>query len=521
MPWFPDPNGGPPIQAATNPNPAGGSLGLYSDPSYNGPPPAGASAPASSGGGGGGSSAASGGGGGGGSLAGLSAFSAQASGVTQAQLAEQKREFDAQLQWMQQMWQQQGLPQLEIQQRSQALQEQQYQSQLQLAQQSMALQQAQALGYYQTPQTLGGAFTVGNNGIGSASAGTGLGTMGTSTGATTGGGTGLPSGTVVRTSSNQFGVVQANGSIAQGGDHGPIDAAIFRAIQSNGGIMTIPDAQFAAGVAIPNAPATGTQAASTIGTNATGTTVIGPNGQPLPAGAVPTLAGQQQAFQQQIDAANLTGQYQGNPTLQAQQQAFQQQLDLQNLALSQGQLGLSYLGQAAQLQGPQNVFQQSNFYRGAQGNANMPVFLQALANNNSSQLPAFQATGTAAQPLNMSTLAGGLTGQNPNLGTVLGTGATPGTSGAGTTVGSFNPAMANAAGGSFDQNAMLNTIAGINQAGAQKLAPGTLERLSPDELQAFGSGLGQVGGSLPSFLTQYQNSRPQQSAMTGDMSLAA
>jgi hypothetical protein len=42
MPWFPNPNGGAPIQAATNPNPAGGSLGLYSDPSYNGPPPPGA-----------------------------------------------------------------------------------------------------------------------------------------------------------------------------------------------------------------------------------------------------------------------------------------------------------------------------------------------------------------------------------------------------------------------------------------------------------------------------------------------
>jgi hypothetical protein len=57
MPWFPNPNGGAPIQAATNPNPAGGSYGLYSDPSYSGPAPgsggsspgAGAAAPASGG----------------------------------------------------------------------------------------------------------------------------------------------------------------------------------------------------------------------------------------------------------------------------------------------------------------------------------------------------------------------------------------------------------------------------------------------------------------------------------------
>jgi hypothetical protein len=43
MPYFPNPAGGAPIQADTNPNPAGGSLGYYSDPSYNGPPPGGQS----------------------------------------------------------------------------------------------------------------------------------------------------------------------------------------------------------------------------------------------------------------------------------------------------------------------------------------------------------------------------------------------------------------------------------------------------------------------------------------------
>lgn len=39
MPWFPNPAGGAPIQAATNPNPAGGSYGYYSDPGYTGPAP--------------------------------------------------------------------------------------------------------------------------------------------------------------------------------------------------------------------------------------------------------------------------------------------------------------------------------------------------------------------------------------------------------------------------------------------------------------------------------------------------
>jgi len=53
MPWFPNPSGGAPIQADTNPNPAGGTYGYYSDPGYNGP------APSTGGGGGGGGSAPS------------------------------------------------------------------------------------------------------------------------------------------------------------------------------------------------------------------------------------------------------------------------------------------------------------------------------------------------------------------------------------------------------------------------------------------------------------------------------
>lgn len=55
MPWFPDPAGGPPIQASTNPNPAGGSYGYYSDPGYSGPPPS--TGGGGDGGGGGGTAA--------------------------------------------------------------------------------------------------------------------------------------------------------------------------------------------------------------------------------------------------------------------------------------------------------------------------------------------------------------------------------------------------------------------------------------------------------------------------------
>jgi hypothetical protein len=215
-----------------------------------------------------------------------------------------------------------------------------------------------------------------------------------------------------------------------------------------------------------------------------------------------TSQADQQTLAAQNQAALLSGQYQGAPTeaaseftrnLQQQQQQFQQSFGLQ-----QGQLGQQYLSTAAQLQGPQNTFQLSNYLRGAQGNPNVPVYLQSLQNNLG--LPSFQAPGTQT-PTPQS--AAGLTSQmgygvdangNPTQG--QSSSATPG----------------------WDYNQTLNTINGIAQQGAQALGPGSLERLSPDELSAFGSGLGASGYSLPSFLSQYQNSRVGQQAGSGVMS---
>lgn len=275
----------------------------------------------------------------------LDLFNSRASGVTQAELAEKKRQFDATLEWTKQMWANQGLPQLVINQRAQALIEQKYQSDLELARQSMALSTAGVTG-------------------------------------------------------------QFNGA--------------------------------------------------------------------------PTLAAQQQQFGQGIAAAGQTGMYNGAPTLAAQQQVFGQHQAL-------AQQAMDYLKTAASLQGPQNVFQQSNMFRGAQGNPDVPLFLQALQQN--SRLPAFTAQGTPSTPLSMGTLTGGLTGQ----------GANPG----------------------FNANSSLAAIKQLSDRGPASIAPGGLERLSPDELAALGSGLGAVGNSLPAFLQAYQQSRPQQSAMSGDMSLAA
>jgi hypothetical protein len=220
------------------------------------------------------------------------------------------------------------------------------------------------------------------------------------------------------------------------------------------------------------------------------------NGQPIMPGAGGAggtgTGANPQTLASQLQAAQLSGMYNGAPTETARE------FNAQN-ALAQGQLGQQYLATAAQLQGPQNTFQLSNYMRGAQGNPNVPVYLQNLANNTGTA--AFQASGsTAPTPNSIGGLQSQMGGANQNYYT--------GQQGAGGT----NPG--------WDYNSTLNSINSIAQRGAQGLAPGSLERLSPDELAAFGSGLGAAGYSLPSFLNQYQNSRVGQQAPSGVMSLA-
>ena len=210
----------------------------------------------------------------------------------------------------------------------------------------------------------------------------------------------------------------------------------------------------------------------------------GVNGALQQSGYANPAAQPQQTLQSVNQNAQLSGQYQGAPTEAARE------FNAQN-ALGQGQLGQQYLATAASLQGPQNTFQLSNYLRGAQGNPNVPVYLQNLQNNTG--MAAFQGTGSTAPTPQSAT---GLTsqmgygvGQNGQQ-TGSSSSATPG----------------------WDYNSTLNSVNNIAQQGAQKLGPGSLERLSPDELSAFGSGLGAVGSSLPSFMQQYQNSRVGQSA---------
>lgn len=97
-----------------------------------------------------------------------------------------------------------------------------------------------------------------------------------------------PPGTVVRTSSNQFGVVGPNGTL----DTNPNNPAIFQAAQSGQGIITIPDTAF----------------------------VATPAGAPGGAGmaGTPTLAAQQQAYAQQMGMIQAAAALQANPFRQQQ-----------------------------------------------------------------------------------------------------------------------------------------------------------------------------------------------------------
>src|SRR5215472_1747072 len=238
--------------------------------------------------------------------------------------------------------------------------------------------------------------------------------------------------------------------------------------------------------------------------------VYGTNG-PTPTMALQQMYGTygtptpgQQTLQAINQAAQLSGMYQGAPTEAARefnQQQMQQLAEFQqNLGLQQGQLGQQYLATAAQLQGPQNTFQLSNYLRGAQANPNVPTYLQNLQNNTAGQMAAFQGTGSTT-PTPQS--AQGLMGQM----------------GYGGTDANGNPITSSATPG-WDYNSTLNTINQIAQQGAQSLAPGSLEKLTPDELQAFGSGLGAAGYTLPSFMSAYNASRVGQQAPVGAMSLS-
>jgi hypothetical protein len=432
---------------------------------------------------------------------GLQSFFGQTAGFSRDQLAQQKAEFDAQLAFAREQMEKLGIPQLQINQYLARLQQMQFMAQL-------AQVQGQLTGYYTPPDLSAVQGPPGMAGAGGA-------------GGAAGGGTGGATGT------GYF--VGTDGRIHVGSPQGSGQAGW--------------------------GSAQGTPAASGW---APGTTSSDPNVFLQPPQAAPTQA-QQPAAQPQETLAlgQLMGIFHGMPTEQAKEFA--------------AQLGQQYLATAAQLQGPQNIFQLSNFLRGAQGNPNVPAYLQALAGNTG--MPSF--TGPGSAPPNVLSAAG-LLGQLGGYGGQPGQGGQPAQAGRGWAGGASlpwsplqgqaqwqaatggptanapqwnsgyqgrSPALAATGQGSnvpgaqwggyapssqapgsatpgWNYEQTLAAMQGIANRGAQALGPGALERLSPEELQAFGSGLGAVGSSLPSFLQQYAQSRIGQTAPVAQMQLA-
>jgi len=372
---------------------------------------------------------------------GLAAFAAQTSGVTQKQLDQQKAEFDAQLQFAKDQMQQLGIPQLQINQMLANLQQQQFQSGLVLSQQAQqfnqAATQAALTGWYTPPPGvpsvqpwLGGAGT----------------TIGQTTGGSGGGGAG-------QFDINNLSAYEGQNLVGTGGG--------LTYHVSGGQLYAVP---------------TGTAASALYGAQAYASGNYPQSYVNVPSAQLGNAA---------VGSVNDQGQLVRNSNAPA---APGTPVQTEAAREFNANLGQQYLATAAQLQGPQNTFQLSNYLRGAQANPNVPVYLQNLAQGVGQNL--FVAPGQNA-PTTQS--AAGLVGQ-------LGgnQSATPG----------------------WDYNQTLGTIQNIMNAGAQKLAPGALENLTPDELQALGSGIGAAGGTLPSFLQQYAQSRVGQNAPVRQLALA-
>lgn len=149
--------------------------------------------------------------------------------------------------------------------------------------------------------------------------------------------------------------------------------------------------------------------------------------------------------------------------------------------------GMDYLKFASTLGGPSNVFQQADFFRGAQQTGQMPTFLNALASNTA--LPSFQSAGGVAPTAQT---AGGLAGQLGGAG-----------GGGGTTPGGYNT------------DAALAQVGSIFKGGATGLAAGSLERLDPNELGIMQSGAKKLGLDWDQFVRTYQRSGVGQTAGSG------
>lgn len=142
--------------------------------------------------------------------------------------------------------------------------------------------------------------------------------------------------------------------------------------------------------------------------------------------------------------------------------------------LNRAKLGYDVLGMGAQLRGPSDYFQASNFMRGVAAQPETPTFLQALRDN--TRLADYGMQGGVPQPETVGTLMN-----------KLGSG-----------------------GNQAQDNNYLASIGNVAAKGAHQLGPGSLEQLYDTERKLFASGLDALGYDTPSFLEQYRRSRVNQ-----------
>lgn len=160
--------------------------------------------------------------------------------------------------------------------------------------------------------------------------------------------------------------------------------------------------------------------------------------------------------------------------LERERMAIQERQFGEEMAFKRAGLGYNLLNMASQLRGPANYAQAAAFSRGLSQIPETPTFLDALRGQ--TNLAAFQAPGGAPTPESLGTLMAKV-GGDPSGGVAGG-----------------NPEASVAA--------ARNMVA----EGAHKLK--NLHTLNPMEQQMFGS-LAEAGGAdLPTFLSSYRRSRP-------------
>lgn len=157
---------------------------------------------------------------------------------------------------------------------------------------------------------------------------------------------------------------------------------------------------------------------------------------------------------------------------------FDRDTQAQEFGLKQARLGYDLIGTAAQLRGPANFYQASEYSRGVSQMPQTSTFLSALQSN--ARMAGYGAQGGLPERETLDTLTAKLGG-----GTGLQNGA-PG------------------------EDQTLAQIGNIAAKGAHQIGAGGLEQLTQTERDLFGSGLDRLGIDRNTFLDQYARSRVNQ-----------